>query len=40
MIELLQNIFIAILYLCGIGFFGFFALFLYIMIIRMWQGRK
>lgn len=33
--SILRDIFIAILYLFGIGFFGFFAVFLYAMIIRI-----
>lgn len=35
MIGMLRDIFIGVLYLFGIGFFGFFAMFLFAMIIRM-----
>ena len=35
MIGILRDIFIAVLYLCGIGFFGFFAALLWVMMIRV-----
>jgi len=40
MIEILRDIFIAVLYVFGIGFFGFFASFLFVLALKMWQERK
>ena len=40
MIELLKDIFIALVYTTGILFFAFFALFLFIALVRIWQERK
>ena len=35
MIEILHDIFIGVLYLCGIGFFGFLGALLWTMTIRV-----
>lgn len=35
MIEILRDVFIVVLYLFGIGFFGFFAAFLWAIMIRI-----
>ena len=40
MIEILRDIFIAVLYIFGIGFFGFFAMFMFVLMIKMWQEWK
>ena len=39
MIEILRDIFIAVLYIFGIGFFGFFALLLFAMIVQLWRQK-
>ena len=40
MIEVLRNIFIAVLYLFGIGLFGFFAAFAWALMIRVIRESK
>ena len=40
MIEVLRNIFIAVLYLFGIGLFGFFAVFAWALMIRVIRESK
>lgn len=40
MIDILREVFIGVLYLFGIGFFGFFAVFLYVLAVRIWRERK
>ena len=40
MIELLKDIFIGLIYICGIGFFGFLALVIYLAIAEAIEGRR
>ena len=40
MIEVLRNIFIAVLYVFGIGFFGYFGVVLWLVLIRIIRESK
>ena len=40
MIELLKDIFIGLLYICGILGMGFFALLMFVCIVKLLQGRR
>ena len=40
MIELLKDIFIGVLYLCGIGFFGMLALVIYLAMAEALRRRR
>ena len=40
MITILRDIFIAILYICGIGFFGMLALVIYLAMAEALHGRR
>ena len=40
MIAILKDIFIALVYTTGILFFAFFASFLFVMLVKIWQERK
>ena len=40
MIELLKDIFIGVLYICGILGAGFFALLAFVCIVKIWQERR
>lgn len=40
MIELLRGIFIGVLYICGIGFFGMLALVIFLAMAEALRGRK
>ena len=36
-LDFLRDLFIGVLYLCGIGFFGFFASLLFVMLADIWR---